>query len=141
MSDYPELPEPIRKQGQQIASNGDCTVFFDCYDNTQMRAYVDADRAMRANDAKDAARYRLLRQFHLASGSWPHQHIPAPAGLIAWSARIEEPGAMTTDVLDKVLDDMLGLLPMANVRADYQEWRATKTAASVRLARAKPPKA
>ena len=35
----PPLPEPTRKQGQQMSYDGEDTVFFDCYSNLQMLAY------------------------------------------------------------------------------------------------------
>lgn len=46
----PPLPEPIRRRGMQISADGVCTVFFDCYDNSQMHAYAQAvaDERVRA---------------------------------------------------------------------------------------------
>ena len=70
---------------------------------------------------RDAERYRVLRCYELR-GSWPEELGKAPAGLLAFSS-------LTTDDLDRVLDDMRGYLPSAapNVRADYQAWRRATT--------------
>lgn len=81
------------------------------------------------DDARDAARYRVLRMFVLTSGNWPFRGIDAPGGILAWHSRVGEPAAMTQDALDEAMDDMLGLIPSKNAgtRADYQEWRAAET--------------
>ena len=74
--------------------------------------------ALDAGVVRDAERYRVLRCYELR-GSWPEGLGKAPAGLLAFSS-------LTMSELDRALDDMLGHLPRANVRADYQSWmRAT----------------
>jgi len=74
--------------------------------------------ALDAGVVRDAERYRVLRCYELR-GAWPEELGKAPAGLLAFSS-------LTMSELDRALDDMLGHLPRANVRADYQSWmRAT----------------
>ena len=77
--------------------------------------------ALDAGVVRDAERYRVLRCYELR-GSWSEELGKAPAGLLAFSS-------LTTDDLDRVLDDMRGYLPSIdpNVRADYQEWRRATT--------------
>ena len=45
------MPEPFRKQGQQMAYDGDDKVFFDCFSADQLRAYGAAQRLKALEDA------------------------------------------------------------------------------------------
>ena len=40
----PKLPEPFKKQGQQMSYDGNDKVFFDCYTITQMQDYGELHR-------------------------------------------------------------------------------------------------
>jgi len=99
MSDYPELPGPV--------ANGSWTSCVKCqeypaaiFSAEQMRAYVDADRAMRANDANDAARYRWLRA--------QENNTDAPRiDVVHWEAMDESANQGTglrTEELDAAID-------------------------------------
>jgi len=47
----PKLPEPFRKQGQQMSYNGDDKVFFDCYTIAQMKDYGELCRQHALDEA------------------------------------------------------------------------------------------
>lgn len=76
---------------------------------------------------RNAERYLVLRCYML-SGSWPRDG-KAPGGLIAFSAGIDDPNAVTLANLDQILDNMLGYVPHHDerTRADYQQWIRAET--------------
>jgi hypothetical protein len=83
-------------------------------------------------DALDAARYRLLRCYNV-SGHWPSEAELCP-GVIAFSARYDDPHKYTLGQLDKLLDEMLGFGPPSTngpVRSDYAEWRKKSTQSAI----------
>lgn len=59
-----------------------------------------------ANDALDAARYRVLRLYVL-SGGWPEPLRGKSPGLLAWGGTCAGL-PYTGEVIDKMMDDLLG---------------------------------
>jgi len=71
MSDYPKLPDFNEtnlwtlilkwRYAEMVHEIEEACIGVEGEISAMMHAYVDSDRAMRANDADDAARYRWLR--------------------------------------------------------------------------------
>ena len=52
----PKLPEPFKKQGQQMSFDGDDKVFFDCYTKVQMQEYGELCRQHVLDEAIELVR-------------------------------------------------------------------------------------